>query len=452
MAGVKHSTSSDGTFTAAGAAAWDAEHTLSGVADQTSVDALNSAVAALSAQHTSLAGSLAGALSAIGVNSAQMTSADNAISAAVAGLSAQHTSLAGSVAGALSAIAANSAQMTSADNAISGAVVALSAQHTSLAASVAGLLSAVAANSAQMTSADNAISAAVASVNSRATSVMSAVSVESASRAAADTSLDGRATSINTRITNLVLDDISNVSAGTPGDGQALVFNSAQNQWVASTVTGGAASVTSAEYTSLVTRHDSLANSVAGLLSAVAANSAQMTSADNAISAANASLAAVVSGWATSGVAAALPTKRILGDAQVLSATAPVSVSGMTFTCSAGVAYRFEFGIFTSCGASLAGNKFVLSLPSSAPVVVRYAQGGAVGGVSQLNVDRTNVTMANVSVSAVGVPIACYIAGTFRCSTAGGTMALAMGNNVTATGASVITVMAGSYGYIWRMA
>ena len=57
--------------------------------------------------------------SVLQANSAQMTSADNAISAAVAALSAQHTSLAASVAGALSAIAANSAQMTSADAALS---------------------------------------------------------------------------------------------------------------------------------------------------------------------------------------------------------------------------------------------------------------------------------------------------------------------------------------------
>ena len=53
---------------------------------------------------------------------------------------------------------------------------------------------------------------------------------------------------------------------------------------------------------------------------------------------------------------------------------------------------------------------------------------------------------------AVGVPIAAYIRGTFRCSANGGTLALAMGNNVSGAGAgSAITVLAGSYGYVWRM-
>jgi hypothetical protein len=342
---------------------YEQEHDVTGVAESSALDvlsaqvvsadnAISAAVVALSAQHTSLAASVAGALSAITTNSAQMTSADDAISAAVVVLSARHTSLAASVAGALSAIGANSAQMTSADNAVSAAVAALSAQHTSLAASVAGHTSAIGVNSAQMTSADNAISAAVVALSAQ---------------------------------------------------------------------------------------HTSLADSVAGALSAIAANSAQMTSADDANSAA-------IAGILTSGQG---PVRRILAGAQVVSATAPVSISGFTFTVSGGVGYRFEYGVFTSSPISLAGNKFVLSAPAGAIAGQIVLGGGA--GISAANFDASNVTVAQVTVSAVGSPRANFIRGTFR-PTANGTMSLAVGNNVSGAAAgSVVTVMIGSYGYVWRM-
>lgn len=382
-------------------------------AQMTSADnAISAAVVALSAQHTSLAASVAGALSAIAANSAQMKSADDAISGAVVALSAQHTSLAASVAGALSAIGANSAQMVSADNAISAvaadalsAARAASANITSvLSNQLSGVKSAVSANSAQMTSADNAISAAVVALSAQHTSLANSVAGALSAIAANSAEL--------TSVKGYGLNNLSGVSVDSPADGQVVAWNSGQAQWVATTPSGGG-SVSSAEHQSVVD---------------------------------------IVSGWATSGALAALPVKRVLAGNQVLAATAPVSVSGFTFTCSAGVGYGFEFGIYTSNPVSLAGNKFVLSVPSSAPLTMQYLQGGCVGGVSTLNVDRTNVTMANVTVSAVGVPIACYARGTFRCSANGGTMQLAMGSNTSgSTAGSQTTVLAGSYGYLWRM-
>lgn len=208
-------------------------------------------------------------------NSAQMTSADNAISNAVSIVSAAQAATSAAVTSVnnivsaistdvtsvkqlvsvisqqvsvLSArVATNSAQMTSADNAISAAVAALSAQHTSLAASVAGAISAIAANSAQMTSADNAIS--------------NAVSIVSAAQAATSADFTSFKASIN---------NFGDVSISSPTSTQVLRYVSATGQWVNQTITGGSGSVTSANFVSL--------------RSVVQANSAQMTSADNAIS------------------------------------------------------------------------------------------------------------------------------------------------------------------------
>lgn len=291
--------------------------------------------------------------SALDVLSAQVVSADDAISAAVVALSSQHTSLAASVAGALSAIGANSAQMTSADNVISAAAAAVSADLTSVKAAVSNLASDVAANSAQMTSADNAVSAAVVALSAQ---------------------------------------------------------------------------------------HTSLAASVAGALSAIGANSAQMTSADNALS-------ATIAGILTSGQG---PIKRVLEGNQIVSATVAVSISGFTFTVSGGVGYHFEFGIFMSSPISLAGSKFVISAPAGAFGGQAFFGGTPTAG-SQPAFDSNPATVLQVTVSAVGAPRTTFLRGAFR-PTANGTLQLAMGNNVSGAGAgSAITVLAGSYGYVWRL-
>lgn len=314
------------------------------------------------------------------VTSAELQAVSAAAASADGTLSVRVDSVMTIVSNHTSAIQANSAQMTSADNAISAAAAAVSARLDSTNTVVSNQGSAIVANSAQMTSADNALSAAINVVSNAASNALSV------------------ANAVSNRLSTWAVDNLADVSAPSPTDGQVLMWRSTSVQWVASTPAAGAGSVTSAELVD------------------------------------------------------ATPTKHVLAGAQVVSATAPVSLSGFTFTCSAGVGYKFEFGIFTSNPISAAGNKFVLSFPSSSPVVAIYQQGGAVGGVSTLNADRTNVTMANVTVSAVGVPIAAYIRGTFRCSANGGTMALAMGNNVSGAGAgSAITVLAGSYGYVWRM-
>lgn len=316
---IYHPTPADGTFTTAGASAWNEVHSVVGAAEQSALDVLSAdlvsakdrwstSAAAFSVDIASVKGVLSNTNSAVAANSAQMTSADNAISAAVAVVSAAHTSLAASVAGALSAIAANSAQMTSADNAISNAVSIVSAAAAALSNVVSNRTSAITANSAQMTSADNAISNAVSIVSVAAANALSV----------------GNA--VSNRLSTWTLDNLANVSAPAPTSSQVLKFNSVAGQWVASAdATGGAGgSVTSAEVVDAVsveaanrTSADNLISQAVSLVSAaqavtsaavtsvnavnsnqasaITANSAQMTSADNAISAAVASLASVMS-------------------------------------------------------------------------------------------------------------------------------------------------------------
>jgi len=154
-----------------------------------------------------------------------------------------------------------------------------------------------------------------------------------------------------------------------------------------------------------------------------------------------------ISTQVAAGLVSAGPIRRILAGDQIVTGTAPVSISGLTFTVSGGVAYRFEFGIFTSAPISLAGNKFVLSSPG--PIAGRYQLGG--GGQATTDFATTNVTIAQVTVNQVGAVRANFVQGTFR-PTANGTMAMAMGNAISGGAAgSSITIMAGSYGYVWRM-
>lgn len=221
--------------------------------------AAGAAASVTSAEYLSLVDRVSG-------NSAQMTSADTALYQAVSVLSQQVSVLSARV-------TTNSAQMTSADDAISNAVSIVSAAQAATSAAVTSVnqvvsvisqqvsvLSArVDSNSAQMTSADNAISNAV-----------SVVSAAQAATSAEVTSVRNRLSAVSADFTSFKasINNFGDVSTSSPTSAQVLVYVSLTGQWVNAAQT--AASVTSAEYLSLVNR--------------VSTNSAQMTSADNAIS------------------------------------------------------------------------------------------------------------------------------------------------------------------------
>jgi len=259
----------------------------------------------------------------VAANSVQMTSADNALSVAISAIStalsaetANRISVDNVLSNAVSIVSAaqavTSAQLTSAmqsidnfgDVSVSGVTDgqvlmwrSVSAQWIAstpgggasvTSAEYTSLINRVSGNSAQMTSADDAISnavsivsaaqaltsAAVTSVNQGVSALSANVALISTNVSAISTRLSALSTTVATNSADFTsfkqsINNFDDVSVSEATDGQVLMWRAASAQWVASTPSGGA-SVTSAEYTSLVDR--------------VSGNSAQMTSADNAIS------------------------------------------------------------------------------------------------------------------------------------------------------------------------
>jgi len=211
MAGIRHTTPADGTFTTEGASAWngDEAHTLSDVASQTDLNALSNAVSVLSntnsSEHAGLSNritSVAGLAGGGSVTSAEVQavsvaaqSAINTVSNALsvlsntnslehAALSARITSVAGLGGGSVTSaeVQAVSAAAQSAVNTVSAAVNVVS--------------NATSAEIVNRVSADNVLSANIASVDGRATSIANALSVLSNANSASHVSIDGRVTSV----------------------------------------------------------------------------------------------------------------------------------------------------------------------------------------------------------------------------------------------------------------
>lgn len=267
--------------------------------------------------------------------SANLTSARDALSNAVSALSDAHTSLVNRVSansgvgggGSVTsnelsiAVAAESAGRVSADNALSNAISVISVNYASL-------VNRVSANSAQMVSADNAISNAVSIVSAAVLVIsnkLSGASIHSwSSPASAVTSVRGLQSALNmisntfsaafqngsavsadltsvkaivsnlTSAHNALSNTVSSNSADVTSVKAVLSNLTSAHNALSNTVSGlggGGASVTSAEYLSLVNRVS--ANSGTGgtgsvtsneLSAAVAAESAGRVSADNALS------------------------------------------------------------------------------------------------------------------------------------------------------------------------
>jgi len=211
MAGIRHTTPADGTFTTEGASAWngDEAHTLSDVASQTDLNALSNAVSVLSntnsSEHaglsnriTSVAGLAGGgsvtsaevqavsvaAQSAINTVSNALSVLSNTNSSEHAALSARITSVAGLGGGSVTSaeVQAVSAAAQSAVNTVSAAVNVVS--------------NATSAEIVNRVSADNVLSANIASVDGRATSIANALSALSNANSASHVSIDGRVTSV----------------------------------------------------------------------------------------------------------------------------------------------------------------------------------------------------------------------------------------------------------------
>lgn len=181
MAEVKHRTPADGTFSGAGAAAWDDSHTLSDVASQTSLDALSQAVSAADAALSARVDSVAGLAGGGSVTS-------NELSAAAAALSGRSDSLANAVSVVSQAVSVLS-------NAMSVADAALSARGDSIATAVNTVSQNLSVLSQAVSVADAALSSRGDSLATGINAVSQAHSALSQANSAAHVSLQ---TQINT--------------------------------------------------------------------------------------------------------------------------------------------------------------------------------------------------------------------------------------------------------------
>lgn len=416
--------------------------------------------------------------SAVIANSAQMTSADNAISNAVSIVSAAANAVSVDLASVKGVVAANSADVTSVKNAVSvlsqavsvlsqtvsaisvrmdtlsnavsvvsadmvsvkSVIAANSADVTSIkdrvsanSATLSNALSAIVANSSQMTSADNAISNAV-----------SIVSAAQAATSADLTSVKNAVSIISQALSAKRLVSLADVSTLSIVDGQVLVWKSASAQWVNSTTTGGAASVTSAELdvvsnavsivsvaqaatsaavTSVNQAISVISQQISVLSARVAGVSAQMTSADNAISNA-VSIVSVVAANATSIAQAASNAVSVLSvivsnqgsaivanSAQMTSANNAISnavsiVSVAVAAVSADLtSVKNVISVHSQAISVLSQQVSVISQALSVETAIRIANDNTISNaVSIVSVAAANATsIANAASNAVSV-------------------------------------------------
>lgn len=249
MAGIRHTTPADGSFTTEGASAWngDEAHTLSDVASQTDLNTLSNAVsvadAALSARITSVAGLGGGGGS---VTSTELSAVNDALSARLNSILSKTVTDRDALSIGLQDItdvvySADADLSLRIDSAFSGASAAI--------VSVNNAISAL----------SNANSASHVSIDTRINTVSNGLSVEIAARISADNALSA---AIN------------------------VVSNAASNALSVANAASNAASVVSVAAANALSVANAASNKASALSVAIAANSAQMTSADNAISAA----------------------------------------------------------------------------------------------------------------------------------------------------------------------
>ena len=342
---------------------------------------VDSRLSTLSAQATSADNAISQAVSLVSVVAADAVSIANAasqkasvLSVNLASVDSRVNSVQSTLSTAVSAIAANSAQMTSADNAISAAVV-------SLASVMSSRTSAIQANSAQMTSADNAISAAVVVVSADLTSVKAVLS---------------NLTSAHNALSNTV--------SGLGGGGASVTsaeYLSLVNRVSANSGTGGGASVTSAEYTSLLAV-------ISNALSAgdVASNAISI------VSAAHASLLSnhiVLSNKVSARAPWSQAVYRVVSDTQSNATSTLADISGLVLTVAADETWQIDGMIFTSTSAITAGLKIGTSVPPlSTPRYIWHV--GGIGTQSALS--RGGGGLLQVSGSSANYSVASTAAGT----------------------------------------
>lgn len=202
-----------------------------------------------------------------------------------------------------------------------------------------------------------------------------------------------------------------------------------------------AVGVVSADLTSVKDRVSANSATLSNAQSAIQANSAQMTSADNAISNAVSIVSVKVAGVPTQIV-------KIVSNVQSTAGSAMVDISGLILTLSAGESWQIEGRVLVSTSVATAGLKMGCSVaPLSSPRFIRFDRastgqsGGVLAGAGQLQLSGTSqfFSAANLGglVNMVDIKAVLNVAsaGIFQIQACG----------IASTAASPLHIMPGSY-------
>jgi len=459
MAGVKHTKTiaiaDDVSASNAGEVLpsdWNAEHTLSDVGSQTSLDALSNAVSVLSntnsAEHAALSVRIDNVTGGNGsVTSTEVSAGDAAVSAQAASALSQ----------ALSVLSVNDAGLSVRIDTQSDKISILSQQHSVLSQAHSALsqavsvLSNVVSNEASVrTSADNALSVRIDtqsqaisvisqqvsalsqahSVLSQAHSVLS--NTNSAEHAALSVRIDTQSQAVSVLsqqvsvlsqahsalsqahsvLSNVVSDiksAVSNVSCTSAGGGSATglqaVVDALSNK--ISTIVAGAASVTSNEFSALSSKLSNIScrafsaagsanTSVKGLQSVIDRISNTFSnsfSAGSVISSDLASVKSVVSVKAPWNQAVYM----VISDTQSTTASALTDVSGIVLTVGANETWRFQGAIVIQQSAANTGLRMGFSVPPlSTP---RFAIFDCISAAGQASAAGNGAALGQLQVS-----------------------------------------------------
>jgi hypothetical protein len=204
----------------------------------------------------------------------------------------------------------------------------------------------------------------------------------------------------------------------------------------------GSASVTSAEYLSLVNRVS--ANSAAGGAGSVTSTEASAISAQAASALSQA-------------ISVLSPSTRVLATTAVVSATTMVTIAGLSVSVDAGGIYQFQAFLLANRGAAAQIYGYGLSFPA-----MKHTRGKIWAGASIANLGGTlsvsqeqqwagqsaSTSILLSTVSATLVSIAVTYGGVFVVSTTGAVHLLAKAS----TGAAAVSFLPGSYIQVFRMA
>jgi len=398
LAGVRHTFSvaiaDDASAVAAGEVLpshWNAEHTLSDVPSQTSLDVVSNALSNEISNRTSADNVLSNRISALSLNAL----ANLSIVTPVDGNALMYNSATGEwhnstpPAGAGGSVTSTEASAISAQaaSALSQALSVLSVTDAALSAradSIANAVSIVSNAASNALSVANAASQAASVVSTAASNALSVANAASQAASVVSNALSNEISNRASAINALTLNALSQMSIVTPVDGNALMYNSATGEWHNSTPPAGAGgSVTSTE------------------LSAVSAQAA------SAISQLNSIVSQLNSAFS---VATNRHQRHVYGNtgaSVTISAATLTNLPSMSVSCAAGGVYEVNGWVAYEALTS-GGFLFGVSLPALGQLGANFRaeMTSAIGGIHSAQfIAMSAVAAGQTAITSVSIPV-----------------------------------------------